>query len=101
MPSGSSGSQAEGAAFDEDEQAEGDQDKGQQDVAPAGEEHGEGEQAEDGGPSPLEVAAVTFANGGDNISVYVPVFANSPSSRWSFQACLAALKPSASGRSPR
>ncbi|MYT19342.1 cadmium transporter [Streptomyces sp. SID7760] len=33
------------------------------------------EQAARGGPSPLEVAAVTFANGGDNIGVYVPVFA--------------------------
>lgn len=32
-------------------------------------------QAKDGGPGPLEVAAVTFANGGDNIGVYVPVFA--------------------------
>ncbi|MDD9381252.1 cadmium resistance transporter [Streptomyces sp. ZAF1911] len=32
-------------------------------------------QAREGGPSPLEVAAVTFANGGDNIGVYVPVFA--------------------------
>lgn len=32
-------------------------------------------QAKGGGPSPLEVAAVTFANGGDNIGVYVPVFA--------------------------
>ncbi|GAA4559213.1 cadmium resistance transporter [Planotetraspora kaengkrachanensis] len=28
-----------------------------------------------GGPKMLEVAAVTFANGGDNIGVYVPVFA--------------------------
>ena len=28
-----------------------------------------------GGPRMLEVAAVTFANGGDNIGVYVPVFA--------------------------
>ena len=28
-----------------------------------------------GGPGILEVAAVTFANGGDNIGVYVPVFA--------------------------
>jgi cadmium resistance protein CadD (predicted permease) len=28
-----------------------------------------------GGPAVLEVAAVTFANGGDNIGVYVPVFA--------------------------
>ncbi|MFG2833015.1 cadmium resistance transporter [Streptomyces sp. NPDC048434] len=32
-------------------------------------------QAKAGGPSPLEVAAVTFANGSDNIGVYVPVFA--------------------------
>jgi cadmium resistance protein CadD (predicted permease) len=32
-------------------------------------------QAKQGGPGPLEVAAVTFANGGDNIGVYVPVFA--------------------------
>ncbi|MDG6109924.1 cadmium resistance transporter [Dactylosporangium aurantiacum] len=31
--------------------------------------------ATDGGPKSLEVAAVTFANGGDNIGVYVPVFA--------------------------
>lgn len=29
----------------------------------------------DSGPAVLEVAAVTFANGGDNIGVYVPVFA--------------------------
>ncbi|MFC0432072.1 cadmium resistance transporter [Kutzneria buriramensis] len=28
-----------------------------------------------GGPTVLAVAAVTFANGGDNIGVYVPVFA--------------------------
>ncbi|MFF3754647.1 cadmium resistance transporter [Streptomyces sp. NPDC002018] len=28
-----------------------------------------------GGPGPWEVAAVTFANGGDNIGVYVPVLA--------------------------
>jgi cadmium resistance protein CadD (predicted permease) len=28
-----------------------------------------------GGPTVLEVSAVTFANGGDNIGVYVPVFA--------------------------
>ena len=28
-----------------------------------------------GGPKALAVAAVTFANGGDNIGVYVPVFA--------------------------
>ncbi|MGW1092381.1 cadmium resistance transporter [Streptomyces sp. NPDC002596] len=32
-------------------------------------------QTREGGPSSLEVAAVTFANGGDNIGVYVPVFA--------------------------
>ncbi|PVE04528.1 cadmium resistance transporter [Streptomyces scopuliridis] len=31
--------------------------------------------AREGGPNILEVAAVTFANGGDNIGVYVPVFA--------------------------
>ncbi|WP_333736767.1 cadmium resistance transporter [Streptomyces sp. IBSBF 2806] len=30
--------------------------------------------AREGGPSSLEVASVTFANGGDNIGVYVPVF---------------------------
>jgi cadmium resistance protein CadD (predicted permease) len=30
--------------------------------------------ARTGGPKALEVAAVTFANGGDNIGVYVPVF---------------------------
>ena len=29
----------------------------------------------EGGPRTLEVAAVTFANGGDNIGAYVPVFA--------------------------
>ena len=38
-----------------------------------------GEEAEakqgEGGPKALEVATVTFANGGDNIGVYVPVFA--------------------------
>ncbi|MFF4779814.1 cadmium resistance transporter [Streptomyces griseorubiginosus] len=33
------------------------------------------QQTADGGPKVLEVAAVTFANGGDNIGVYVPVFA--------------------------
>ncbi|MBO2461260.1 cadmium resistance transporter [Actinomadura violacea] len=33
------------------------------------------EQTRSGGPGALEVAAVTFANGGDNIGVYVPVFA--------------------------
>ncbi|BBH67155.1 hypothetical protein ACTI_38400 [Actinoplanes sp. OR16] len=37
--------------------------------------HDEEESAEGGtGPRVLEVAAVTFANGGDNIGVYVPVF---------------------------
>ncbi|MFG1990644.1 cadmium resistance transporter [Actinoplanes sp. NPDC048988] len=39
---------------------------------------GDGEESEGspgGGPRSLEVAAVTFANGGDNIGVYVPVFA--------------------------
>ena len=41
-------------------------------------DRGEDEQetpAGPGGPGILEVAAVTFANGGDNIGVYVPVFA--------------------------
>jgi cadmium resistance protein CadD (predicted permease) len=33
-----------------------------------------------GGPAILEVAAVTFANGGDNIGVYVPVFATAGAS---------------------
>lgn len=32
-------------------------------------------ECQQGGPRSLEVAAVTFANGGDNIGVYVPVFA--------------------------
>ncbi|MFI5916506.1 cadmium resistance transporter [Dactylosporangium sp. NPDC051541] len=32
-------------------------------------------EAEQDGPKILEVATVTFANGGDNIGVYVPVFA--------------------------
>ena len=36
---------------------------------------GDERQSKDGGPRALEVAAVTFANGGDNIGVYVPVFA--------------------------
>ena len=37
---------------------------------------GGGDDDEPGGdvPGPLQVAAVTFANGGDNIGVYVPVF---------------------------
>ena len=41
--------------------------------------HGDtGEQAgpEQGGPTVLKVATTTFANGGDNIGVYVPVFTN-------------------------
>ncbi|MFI7005438.1 cadmium resistance transporter [Streptomyces sp. NPDC050145] len=43
-----------------------------------GGDEAEGEEpAKEGGPGPLEVAAVTFANGGDNIGVYVPVFATS------------------------
>ncbi|WP_328603948.1 cadmium resistance transporter [Amycolatopsis sp. NBC_00345] len=36
---------------------------------------GEDKAGEGRGPKILEVAAVTFANGGDNIGVYVPVFA--------------------------
>ncbi|HUR08827.1 MAG TPA: cadmium resistance transporter [Nonomuraea sp.] len=38
-------------------------------------ENADKEQAKTGGPRALEVAAVTFANGGDNIGVYVPVLA--------------------------
>jgi cadmium resistance protein CadD (predicted permease) len=34
-----------------------------------------GTELRQGPPTTLEVAAVTFANGGDNIGVYVPVFA--------------------------
>jgi cadmium resistance protein CadD (predicted permease) len=39
---------------------------------------GTGEQAEtgQGGPTVLKVTTTTFANGGDNIGVYVPVFTN-------------------------
>ncbi|KOU18391.1 cadmium transporter [Streptomyces sp. WM6349] len=37
-----------------------------------GDDEGEAPQ---GGPTVMAVAAVTFANGGDNIGVYVPVFA--------------------------
>jgi cadmium resistance protein CadD (predicted permease) len=33
------------------------------------------QQTTEGGLKALEVAAVTFANGGDNVGVYVPVFA--------------------------
>ncbi|WP_030732513.1 cadmium resistance transporter [Streptomyces sp. NRRL S-237] len=40
-----------------------------------GSEDEEEEPAKQDGPGPLEVAAVTFANGGDNIGVYVPVLA--------------------------
>ncbi|HEU5419828.1 MAG TPA: cadmium resistance transporter [Streptosporangiaceae bacterium] len=40
---------------------------------------GDGEERQDrqDGPHPLQVAAVTFANGSDNIGVYLPVFARS------------------------
>ncbi|MER7861169.1 cadmium resistance transporter [Amycolatopsis japonica] len=38
--------------------------------------HAEDEETVSKGPSLLGVAGVTFANGGDNIGVYVPVFAN-------------------------
>jgi cadmium resistance protein CadD (predicted permease) len=37
--------------------------------------HDDDTPAADGGPGILAVAAVTFANGGDNIGVYVPVLA--------------------------
>ncbi|MEU5179292.1 cadmium resistance transporter [Streptomyces longwoodensis] len=45
-----------------------------QDHREGGTDEGDGRSGA-GGPGPLEVAAVTFANGGDNIGVYVPVFA--------------------------
>ncbi|THA50136.1 cadmium resistance transporter [Streptomyces sp. A1136] len=48
----------------------------------------EEEQVERGGPSPLEVAAVTFANGGDNIGVYVPVFATAGVGRMTVYAAV-------------
>ncbi|MFF0061397.1 cadmium resistance transporter [Streptomyces sp. NPDC005279] len=38
-------------------------------------DEGDEQEAAEGGPKALEVAAVTFANGGDNIGVYVPVLA--------------------------
>lgn len=37
---------------------------------------GEQAESEQGGPAILKVATTTFANGGDNIGVYVPVFTN-------------------------
>ncbi|GAA0449327.1 cadmium transporter [Paractinoplanes deccanensis] len=42
-------------------------------------DEGESERRQNG-PRALEVAAVTFANGGDNIGVYVPVFATAGAS---------------------
>lgn len=56
-----------------------------QDHREGGGDEGE-EQAQEGGPSPLGVAAVTFANGGDNIGVYVPVFATAGIGRMSVYA---------------
>src|SRR5262252_3219847 len=37
---------------------------------------GEQAETEQGGPTVLKVTTTTFANGGDNIGVYVPVFTN-------------------------
>ncbi|MFB7979676.1 cadmium resistance transporter [Streptomyces vinaceus] len=39
-------------------------------------ENDDEQETTEGGPKALEVSAVTFANGGDNIGVYVPVFAS-------------------------
>jgi len=36
---------------------------------------GDDQEVTEGGPKALEVAAVTFANRGDNIGVYIPLFA--------------------------
>ena len=41
-----------------------------------------------GGPSLLTVAGVTFANGGDNIGVYVPVFVTAGNARLAFYAAV-------------
>jgi cadmium resistance protein CadD (predicted permease) len=40
----------------------------------------------EGGPSLLTVAGVTFANGGDNIGVYVPVFLTAGNARLALYA---------------
>jgi len=39
-------------------------------------DHGEQGESGQGGPAIVKVATTTFANGGDNIGVYVPVFTN-------------------------
>ena len=39
-------------------------------------DHGEQAESGPGGPAIVKVATTTFANGGDNIGVYVPVFTN-------------------------
>jgi cadmium resistance protein CadD (predicted permease) len=39
-------------------------------------DHGEQAESGQGGPAIIKVATTTFANGGDNIGVYVPVFTN-------------------------
>lgn len=44
--------------------------------------------AEGSGPSVLAVAAVTFANGGDNIGVYVPVFVTAGNARLAIYAAV-------------
>ncbi|MEV7595075.1 cadmium resistance transporter [Streptomyces sp. NPDC089922] len=47
----------------------------------------------EGGPKTLEVAAVTFANGGDNIGVYVPVFAGAGTGGMSVYVAVFLLLP--------
>ena len=42
----------------------------------------------EGGPSLLTVAGVTFANGGDNIGVYVPVFVTAGNARLALYAAV-------------
>jgi cadmium resistance protein CadD (predicted permease) len=43
------------------------------------------------GSTVLTVAAVTVANGGDNVAVYVPVFAGHTGPQWILLACLFAV----------
>ncbi|MDH2425953.1 cadmium resistance transporter [Sphaerisporangium sp. TRM90804] len=51
-------------------------------------EHGPDEPAAGGAPGAFQVAAVTFANGGDNIGVYVPVFATATAGGMSVYAAV-------------
>ncbi len=54
-------------------------------------EEGAGRPRPGGGPAILSVAAVTMANGGDNLAVYIPVFSSRGSSEWAVLACVFAI----------